>query len=129
MLIPWLVGTALLHSLMIQERREALRTWDLCLTVLTFLLCVFATFVTRSGIIQSVHAFGRSPVGCFFVASILLCLLALVSLLRIPRRGLGGAWELSSLVSREAALLFISLLLQGAAVVAMARTWFTQASC
>ena len=61
--IPWLVGTAFVHSAIIQERRDMFRAWNVLLAALTFVLTVFATFVTRSGLIQSVHAFAESPIG------------------------------------------------------------------
>ena len=95
-LLPWLTGTALLHSLMMQERRGAFTVWNLWLIVLTFGLCNFATFVTRSGLIQSVHAFGQSNLGYYFMAFIILCFLALVILLNRHRGDLpnGGSWVL-----------------------------------
>ena len=86
-------ATALLHSLMMQERRDAFKTWNLWLISLTFALCLFATFVTRSGVIQSVHAFGRSPIGYFFIAFIALCLAALAVLLSLRRRALRENYE------------------------------------
>ncbi|MFN2225284.1 MAG: cytochrome c biogenesis protein CcsA, partial [Anaerolineae bacterium] len=66
-LIPWLVGTALVHSAIIQERRDMFRSWNVFLAALTFVLTVFATFVTRSGLIQSVHAFAQSPIGYYYL--------------------------------------------------------------
>ena len=62
-LLPWLTGTAFLHSIMIQEKRGMLRKWNVVLVVTTFLLAIFGTFITRSGIIESVHSFAQSPVG------------------------------------------------------------------
>ena len=123
-LIPWLTGTALLHSLMMQQRRGTFKVWNLGLISLTFALCVFATFVTRSGIIQSVHAFGRSPVGYYFMAFIALSLLALASLLCSRRQELSSQQEWRSLLSREASLLFTNLLLGGMALVILLGTLF-----
>jgi cytochrome c-type biogenesis protein CcmF len=123
-LIPWLTGTALLHSLMMQRRRQAFKHWNLWLTVLTFLLCVFATFVTRSGIIQSVHAFGRSVIGFYFLGFIVLCLLVFGALLLVRWRALGSKQELKSLLSREAGLLLTNLLLCGTALVVLIGTLF-----
>ena len=123
-LIPWLTGTALLHSLMMQQRRGAFKVWNLGLISLTFVLCIFATFVTRSGIVQSVHAFGRSPVGYYFIALIVLSLLALACLLYSRRQELSSQQELKSLLSREASLLFINLLFGGMALVLLLGTLF-----
>jgi cytochrome c-type biogenesis protein CcmF len=123
-LIPWLVGTALLHSLMMQERRDVFRRWNLWLVTLTFVLCIFATFVTRSGIIQSVHAFGRSAIGYYFAAFMVLCLAALVGLLTWRRRALREQYEFKALLSREASLLLTNLLLLGAALVVLVGTLF-----
>ena len=123
-LIPWLTGTALLHSLMMQQRRDVFKNWNLWLVSLTFLLCMFATFVTRSGIIQSVHAFGRSPIGYYFLAFIGVCLLVLVALMSLRRRALGKAYEFRVLLSRETSLLLTNLLLVGAALVVLVGTLF-----
>ena len=123
-LVPWLTGTAMLHSLMMQHRRQAFKTWNLWLITLTFLLCVFATFVTRSGVIQSVHAFEESPIGYYFIAFILLCLLVFVALLRLRRRKLREEHDLRVLLSREASLLLTNLLLGGAALVILVGTLF-----
>jgi cytochrome c-type biogenesis protein CcmF len=122
--LPWLTGTALLHSLMMQERRGTFKTWTLWLIGLTFALCVFATFVTRSGIIQSVHAFGRSAIGYFFMAFIALCLLTLAWLLYLRRRELGEEQELRALFSRETSLFVTNLVLLGTALVILVGTLF-----
>jgi len=66
--LPWLTGTAFLHSIMIQEKRGMLRKWNVVLVVVTFLLSIFGTFITRSGVIESVHSFAQSPVGSWFAA-------------------------------------------------------------
>ena len=123
-LIPWLTGTALLHSLMMQQRRKAFRTWTLWLIALTFLLCVFATFVTRSGIIQSVHAFGRSAVGYYFLAFIGICLVFFSFLLSLRHREIRSHQELKEPLSREASLLLTNLLLCGTALVVLFGTLF-----
>ena len=70
--MPWLVATAFLHSVMVQERRGMLKVWNMVLVILTFSLCLFGTFLTRSGIIASVHAFGESTLGPFFLGFIAL---------------------------------------------------------
>jgi cytochrome c-type biogenesis protein CcmF len=123
-LIPWLTGTALLHSLMMQQRRSVLKVWNLWLVGLTFTLCMFATFITRSGIIQSVHAFGRSVIGYSFLAFIVICLLALAGLLTWRRRALGTQYDLQEILSRETSLLVTNLLLLGAALVVLVGTLF-----
>jgi cytochrome c-type biogenesis protein CcmF len=123
-LIPWLMGTALLHSLMMQQRRKAFKTWNLWLIALTFALCMFATFVTRSGIIQSVHAFGRSAVGYYFLAFIVLCIAGFALLLSLRRRALRDQKEASDLYSRETSLLLTNLLFVGAALVVLVGTLF-----
>ena len=64
-LMPWLVATAFLHSIMIQERKGMLKVWNVALAILTYALCLFGTFMTRSGIISSVHAFAQSNIGPF----------------------------------------------------------------
>ena len=73
-LIPWLVGTAFVHSAIIQERRDMFRAWNVLLAVITFVLTIFATFVTRSGLIQSVHAFAKSPIGYWYLGYMLVTL-------------------------------------------------------
>jgi cytochrome c-type biogenesis protein CcmF len=123
-LIPWLTGTALLHSLMMQERRGVFQKWNLWLIALTFTLCLFATFVTRSGVIQSVHAFGRSAIGYYFLAFIALCLAALAVLTSARLRLMGEGYEFRVLLSRETSLLVTNLILVGAAVVVLIGTLF-----
>jgi cytochrome c-type biogenesis protein CcmF len=123
-LIPWLTGTALLHSLMMQERRDAFKRWNLWLITLTFTLCLFATFVTRSGVIQSVHAFGRSPIGYYFLGFIALCLAAVGVLTSLRQRLLGEGYEFRVLLSRETSLLATNLILVGAALVVLIGTLF-----
>jgi len=123
-LIPWLTGTALLHSLMMQQQRLVFQVWNLWLIGLTFVLCVFATFVTRSGIIQSVHAFGRSSIGAYFIAYIAACLIGLAWLLHRRRAELRHPFELRSLLSREAGLLLTNWLFLGAALVILVGTLF-----
>ncbi|MFN2156147.1 MAG: heme lyase CcmF/NrfE family subunit, partial [Anaerolineae bacterium] len=123
-LVPWLVGTALLHSLMMQERRNVFRSWNLWLIGATFALVLFATFVTRSGVIQSVHAFGRSPIGMYFLVYIGLSLVTLGLLWRRRRRRLGDGYAFRELLSRETGLLLTSLLLLGTALIVLVGTLF-----
>ncbi len=95
--IPWLVGTAFLHSAIIQERRDMFRAWSVVLVTLTFLLTVFATFVTRSGLIQSVHAFAESPIGYYYLGFMGLTLAVAVGLMLARTRELKGSGQLGDL--------------------------------
>jgi cytochrome c-type biogenesis protein CcmF len=129
-LIPWLVGTAFVHSAIIQERRDMFRAWNVLLAALTFVLTIFATFVTRSGLIQSVHAFAKSPIGYYYLGYMLLILAATVGLALARRQELQGKGQLGDLLSREFAFLLTNLLLLGsAAAVWLGTLWpsFTEA--
>jgi cytochrome c-type biogenesis protein CcmF len=110
-LMPWLAATAYLHSVMIQEKRGMLKVWNVLLVVLAFGLSVFGTFLTRSGIIQSIHSFTQSSIGPWFLGFI--CFITAGSLalifLRLPL--LRSKTRLESLVSREATFLYNNLLL------------------
>jgi cytochrome c-type biogenesis protein CcmF len=122
--MPWLVATAFLHSVMVQERRGMLRVWNMVLVILTFSLCLFGTFLTRSGIIASVHAFGESTLGPFFLAFIAVVLIGSFALLvtRLPL--LRSQHSLESYLSREAIFLFNNLLLVGLAFAVFWGTMF-----
>jgi cytochrome c-type biogenesis protein CcmF len=110
-LMPWLAATAFLHSVMIQEKRGMLKVWNVLLVVLAFCLSLFGTFLTRSGIIQSIHSFTQSSIGPWFLGFI--CLITAGSLalvfLRLPL--LRAKTRLESLISREATFLYNNLLL------------------
>ena len=123
-LMPWLTGTAYLHSVMIQERKNMLKVWNIVLIILTFLLCLFGTFITRSGIISSVHSFGRSALGPLFLTFILLALVISVFLVVIRYSFLKSTNELDSLVSRESSFLFNNLILVGATFAVFLGTMF-----
>ncbi len=123
-LIPWLVGTAFLHSATMQERRGIFKVWNIALAVMTFVLCVFATFVTRSGIIQSVHAFGQSVIGYYFLAFLVVVLAVSLGLTFYRRRELAGKMEMKSLLSREAGFLLNNLLFGGLALAVFIGTIF-----
>src|SRR5437879_5255602 len=109
--MPWLTGTAFLHSVMIQERRRMLKLWNLTLIILTFGLTLFGTFLTRSGIIGSVHSFTQGSIGVFFLAFLALALLGAFSLLAWRTDGLRAQGELDSAVSRESVFLLNNLFL------------------
>jgi len=123
-LVPWLVGTALLHSATMQEQRGIFKIWNIALVTLTFVLCIFATFVTRSGIIQSVHAFGESAIGYYFLAFMVVALAIPFVLTLRRRRELAAEREMESLLSRESGFLLNNLLLCGMAVAILAGTMY-----
>jgi cytochrome c-type biogenesis protein CcmF len=108
--IPWLTGTALIHSLMVEESRRILKGWNIFLAVLTFLLCVFGTFLTRSGVVQSVHAFAETEIGWIFLAFIGVVGVITAAAMFAQRRKLSVEGTLSSLFSREFLLLLNNLL-------------------
>jgi cytochrome c-type biogenesis protein CcmF len=120
--MPLLTGTAFLHSVMIQEKKSMLKVWNMVLVILTFALTIFGTFLTRSGVISSVHSFTQSGLGPFFLAFLGLILAVSFSLLtwRLPL--LRSENELDSLLSRESAFLFNNLILVG---IAFAVFWGT----
>ncbi len=120
--MPWLMGTAFLHSVIIQERRGMMKVWNVILIILTFGLCLFGTFLTRSGVIQSVHAFANSPQSPYFLAFIGIVMLASFALVAKRWELLRSEHELDSLVSREAAFIGNNLLLAG---IAFAVFWGT----
>ena len=110
-LMPWLAATAFLHSVMIQEKRGMLKVWNMLLVVLAFCLSLFGTFLTRSGVVNSIHSFAKSSIGPWFLGFI--CLVTAFSLAlvfwRLPL--LRSKTRLESLVSREATFLYNNLLL------------------
>ena len=109
--LPWLTATALLHSVMVQQYRGMLKVWNVVLSCLTYLLTVFGTFLTRSGIVQSVHAFAETDVGWVFLVYMGVLTAFVVGLLIAKRRLLYPDQRLESMFSREAAFLFNNLLL------------------
>ena len=122
--MPWLVATAFLHSVMVQERRGMLKVWNMVLVILTFTLAVFGTFLTRSGIVASVHAFGESTLGPFFLAFILVVLGGSLALLFTRLSDLRSSHSLESYLSREAVFLYNNLLLVGLAFAVFWGTMF-----
>lgn len=114
--MPWLVGTAFLHSVMIQEQRGMFKEWNMILIILTYILVIFGTFLTRSGVLSSVHAFAQSAIGPSFFIFIGVTIIISVSLLISRWSDLKAESELTSLLSRESLfllnnLLFISILI------------------
>jgi cytochrome c-type biogenesis protein CcmF len=111
-LIPWFTATAFLHSVMIQERRGMLKSWNVVLVIVTFFLTIFGTFMTRSGIVQSVHAFGQdNELALLFLIFISVCLIVAFGLLiyRLPALRAANVYE--SFLSREFAFLLNNILL------------------
>ncbi len=109
--LPWLTGTAFLHSVMVQERRGMLRMWNMSLVVATFLLTVLGTFLTRSGILSSVHAFSEGTIGIYFLVFISLALVFSVAMLAGRSQELRTEGRLDHPLSRETAFLVNNLLL------------------
>jgi cytochrome c-type biogenesis protein CcmF len=123
-LMPWLVGTAFLHSIMVQEKRGMLKIWNASLICATFVLALLGTFLVRSGILESIHAFGASTIGVqmlVFIA-LVIALSAGVILLRLP--DLRSEARLDSLLSREAFFLLNNLVLVGLCLVVLWGTFF-----
>ena len=123
-LLPWLTMTAFLHSVMIQEKRGMLKRWNFSLVIGTFLLSIFGTFITRSGVIASVHSFTQSNVGYFFLAFLVIAAVLAFTLLYTRWSLLEADVQLESVVSREAAFLFNNLLLVGIAFSVLWGTLF-----
>src|SRR3989441_1146917 len=123
-LLPWLTMTAFLHSVMIQEKRGMLKKWNLALIIGSWLLSIFGTFITRSGVISSVHSFTQSSVGYFFLFFLIAAAVAsfAVSAGRVPL--LTAEARLESMVSREASFLFNNLLFVGIAFSVLWGTLF-----
>jgi cytochrome c-type biogenesis protein CcmF len=127
-LLPWLTGTAFLHSLMIQERRGMLKVWNVSLALATGTLAIMGTFLVRSGILDSIHAFGGATLGVPFLVLIALMLAGSIYLVVSRRALLASAHRLDSLLSREAFFLFNNLVLVGLAFVIFWGTWFPKIS-
>ena len=109
--MPWLAATAFLHSVMVQEKRGMLKVWNMLLVILAFCLALFGTFLTRSGILNSIHSFTESPLGAWFLGFI--CPVVAASRLRSSSPGSRSCAKtrLESPVSREATFLYNNLLL------------------
>jgi cytochrome c-type biogenesis protein CcmF len=110
-LMPWLAATAFLHSVMIQEKRGMLKVWNMVLVALAFNLSLFGTFLTRSGVVNSIHSFSQSPIGGWFLGFLGLTVALSVALIYLRLPLLRARTKLESLVSREATFLYNNLLL------------------
>ncbi len=112
--MPWLTGTAFIHSAIVQEKKNILKGWNVILIIVTYLLCIFGTFLTRSGVVSSVHAFAESDLGPYFLTFIGLVGAGLVVLLLARRDYLKSESTFDSIASREASFLFNNLVFLGA---------------
>ena len=122
-LLPWLTATAFLHSIQIQENRGMLKVWNMCLVVTTFLLTLFATFLTRSGLIESVHSFAENLTIAYIFLGFMGGLAVFATLLIVHRLpSLRSENQIQSFLSRESAFLFNNLLLLG---ITFAVAWGT----
>src|SRR5205814_8488083 len=110
-LMPWLIGTAFLHSVMVQEKKGMMKVWNMVLVIMSYIMAIFGTFLTRSGVVNSVHAFAQSPIGGYFAAFIVVALSASFYLLldRLPY--LKSENQMESMVSRESSFMFNNLIL------------------
>ena len=120
--LPWVMGTAFLHSVMVVEKRGKLKVWTISLVIAAFLLAIFGTFVVRSGVLSSVHSFAESPIGPYFLAFLAGTLVLSIGLLVYRLPSIRDEEGFDSLVSRESGFLANNLLLVG---VAFATFWGT----
>jgi cytochrome c-type biogenesis protein CcmF len=123
-LLPWLTGTAFLHSVMMQEKRGMMKVWNFWLVFTTFLLCILGTFLTRSGVVSSVHAFAQSTIGPWFVAFMGLILFVCFAAYLWNRDYLKSENQLDSVISRESSFLFNNLILLVATIAVLSGTLF-----
>src|ERR1700688_1698523 len=123
-LMPWLTGTAFLHSVMMQEKRGMMKSWNVWLVFATFWLAILGTFLTRSGIISSVHAFAQSSIGDWFVAVLAIIFATCLFFYVKNRSHLRTEHKLESLISRESSFLFNNLLLLVACFTVLWGTFF-----
>jgi cytochrome c-type biogenesis protein CcmF len=110
-LLPWLGGTAFLHSVMMQEKKGMMKVWNMVLVSATFFLCIFGTFLTRSGVVNSVHAFASGPIGKYFVGFLAIGIAATIYLILDRLDYLKSEAQLEAIISRESSFLFNNLVL------------------
>jgi cytochrome c-type biogenesis protein CcmF len=127
-LMPWLVGTAFLHSVMMQEKRGMLKVWNMWLVFATFWLAILGTFLTRSGIISSVHAFAQSSIGNWFAWFLAISFAVFVFFFVKNKEHLRSEHKLESLISRESSFLFNNLLFVLLCFTVLWGTWFPKIS-
>ena len=122
--MPWLTGTAFLHSVMMQEKKGMMKSWNVWLIFSTFLLTLLGTLLTRAGLVSSVHAFAQSSIGTWFVVFMGIVLAVCIFTYILQRDHLKGEHRLESLVSRESSFLFNNLVLLIACFVILWGTLF-----
>ena len=110
-LLPWITGTAFLHSVMMQEKKGMLKVWNIVLVSGTFFLCIFGTMMTRSGLVSSVHAFAQSPIGDYFVWYLTIAVAATIYLILSRLDFLKSEAKLDAVLSRESSFLFNNVIL------------------
>ena len=123
-LMPWLTGTAFLHSVMMQEKKGMMKSWNVWLIFVTFLLTLLGTLLTRAGLVSSVHAFAQSSIGTWFVVFMGIVLAVCIFTYILQRSHLKSEHHLESLVSREASFLFNNLVLLTACFVILLGTLY-----
>jgi cytochrome c-type biogenesis protein CcmF len=123
-LMPWLTGTAFLHSVMMQEKRGMMKNWNVWLIFSTFLLSILGTLLTRSGLVSSVHAFAQSSIGSWFYAFLFIVLVVCVFTFILQRDHLKSDHKIESLVSRESSFLFNNLIFLAACFTILWGTLF-----
>ncbi len=123
-LMPWLTGTAFLHSVMMQEKRGMMKTWNVWLIFSTFMLAIFGTLLTRSGLVSSVHAFAQSSIGTWFWTFLVIVMSVCLFTFILQRDHLKAENKLESLVSRESSFLFNNLVLLAACFTVLWGTLF-----
>jgi cytochrome c-type biogenesis protein CcmF len=123
-LLPWLTGTAFLHSVMMQEKRGMMKVWNVWLVFITFLLCILGTMLTRSGVVSSVHAFAQSDIGPWFAGFIILSLAVCSFAFMKNRDYLRSDNQLDAIASRESSFLFNNLVLLAACFAVLWGTLF-----
>ena len=127
-LMPWLVGTAFLHSVMMQEKRGMLKVWNMWLVFASFWLAILGTFLTRSGIISSVHAFAQSSIGTWFAWFLAITFAVFVFFFVLNHKHLRSENKLEGMISRESSFLFNNLLFLLLTLDVLWGTWFPKIS-
>ena len=127
-LLPWITATAFLHSVMMQEKKGMMKVWNMVLISTTYFLCIFGTFLTRSGFVSSVHAFAESSIGTWFLGFLSIGIAATVYLILSRLDYLKSETKLESVLSRESSFLFNNLLLLASAFAVLWGTLFPRIS-
>jgi cytochrome c-type biogenesis protein CcmF len=127
-LLPWITATAFLHSVMMQEKKGMMKVWNMVLISTTYFLCIFGTFLTRSGFVSSVHAFAESSIGTWFLGFLSIGISATVFLILSRLDYLKSETKLESVLSRESSFLFNNLLLLASAFAVLWGTLFPRIS-